>query len=200
VPTTGDYWLNIQALGATATLVVDGKTVTTVGAGVGSGPRYGVVHPTDGSAPTVTTDGLANNRTLLHLTAGAHTLQVTDAPDVSGRVVQDRLNWVTPGQQQANHDAAVSTARNAKTAVVFAWDTGAGDLSTPLPDNQDQLISDVAAANPNTIVVLSPDSRSHCPGSATSRPCWKPGTAVTRPESQPPTFSWARPIQPGDCP
>ncbi len=154
VPSTGDYWLNIQALGATATLVVDGNTITTVGAGFGTGPRYGVVHPTDGSAPTATTDGLANNRTLLHLTAGAHTLQVTDAPDVSGRVVQVRLNWVTPPQQQADHDAAVAAARNAKTAVVFAWDTGSGDLSSPLPDDQDQLISDVAAANPNTIVVL----------------------------------------------
>ena len=101
MPSAGDYWLNIQALGATATLVVDGNTITTVGAGFGTSPRYGVVHPTDGSAPTATTDGLANNSTLLHLTAGAHTLKVTDTPDVSGRAVQVRLNWVTPQQQQA---------------------------------------------------------------------------------------------------
>ena len=73
---------------------------------------------------------------------------------MSGRPVQIRLNWVTPAQQQANHDAAVAAAKTAKTAVVFAWDTGSGDLSTPLPDSQDQLISDVAAVNPNTVVVL----------------------------------------------
>ncbi|HEY2651925.1 MAG TPA: glycoside hydrolase family 3 C-terminal domain-containing protein [Solirubrobacteraceae bacterium] len=154
VPVTGSYWLNIQALGATATLTVDGHTITTVGGGFGSSPRYGVVHPTDGSAPTATTDGLANSRNLLQLTAGAHSLQVTDAPDVSGRPVQVRLNWVTPAQQQADHDAAVAAAKTANTAVVFVWDTGSGDLSTPLPDNQDQLISDIAAVNPNTIVVL----------------------------------------------
>lgn len=154
VPSGGSYWLNIQALGATGTLVVDGKTLTTVGAGFGSSPRYGVVHPTDGNAPTATTDGLANGRTLVNLAAGAHTLSIKATPDVSGRPVQVRLNWVTPQQQQANHDAAVTAAKKARTAVVFAWNTGSGDLSTALPDGQDQLISDVAAANPHTIVVL----------------------------------------------
>ena len=73
---------------------------------------------------------------------------------MSGRPVQIRLNWVTPAQQQADHDAAVTAAKTAKTAVVFAWDTGSGDLSTALPDGQDQLIADVEAVNPNTVVVL----------------------------------------------
>ncbi|MBR7827000.1 glycoside hydrolase family 3 C-terminal domain-containing protein [Actinospica sp. MGRD01-02] len=154
VPSTGEYWLNIQALGGTAGLTVDGKTLATVGAGFTTAPRYGVVHATDGSAPTATTDGLANDRTLVNLTAGAHTLSVTENPDASGNPVQVRLNWVTPAQQQANTDAAVAAARKAKTAVVFVWDTGSGDLSTALPDGQDQLIEKVAAVNPNTIVVL----------------------------------------------
>ncbi|SDJ26838.1 beta-glucosidase [Frankineae bacterium MT45] len=154
VKSAGSYWLNIQALGGTANLTVDGKSLTTVGGGFGPAPRYGVVHPTDGNAPTSTTDGLANGRTLVALTAGAHTLSVVETPDVSGRPVQVRLNWVTPAQQQANRNAAVAAAKNAKTAVVFAWDTGSGDLSAPLPDGQDQLIADVAAVNPNTVVVL----------------------------------------------
>ena len=154
IPSAGSYWLNIQALGGTAGLTVDGKTLATVGAGFGTAPRYGVVHPTDGNAPTATTDGLANSRTLIQLSAGAHTLSVAESPDVSGRPVQVRLNWVTPAQQQANTDAAVAAAKRAKTAVVFAWDTGSGDLSTALPDGQDQLIEKVAAANPNTVVVL----------------------------------------------
>ena len=154
ITTAGSYWLNIQSLGATGALVVDGKTLTIVGAGFTPAPRYGVVHPTDGNAPTATTDGLANGRTLVPLSAGSHTLQIVETPDVSGRPVQIRLNWVTPQMQQANHDAAVAAAAAAKTAVVFAWNTGGGDLSTPLPDNQDQLISDIAAVNPHTVVVL----------------------------------------------
>ena len=154
VPAAGSYWLNIQALGATGTLAVDGRTLTTVGGGFTTSPRYGVVHPTDGNAPTATTDGLANGRTLVKLTAGAHTLSIKAAPDVSGDPVQMRLNWVTPRQRHADHDAAVAAAKKARTAVVFAWDTGSGDLSTPLPDDQDQLISDIADVNPNTIVVL----------------------------------------------
>jgi beta-glucosidase len=153
VPQTGDYWLNIQALGATAGLTVDGSTLTTVGAGFSSAPRYGVVHATDGNGPLPTTDGLANGRTLVHLTVGAHTLAVAATPDVSGRPVQVRLDWVTPAQQQATHDAAVSAARHAGTAVIFAWSDG--DLSKPLPEGQDQLIADVAAVNPDTVVVLN---------------------------------------------
>jgi len=154
VPSAGSYWLNIQALGGTANLTVDGTSLTTVGAGFGSAPRYGVVHPTDGNAPTATPDGLANGRTLVKLTAGAHTISVAESADVSGRPVQVRLNWVTPAQQHANREAAVAAAKNSAAAVVFAWDTGAGDLSTPLPDGQDSLIADVAAVNPNTIVVV----------------------------------------------
>jgi beta-glucosidase len=154
VPTGGSYWLNIQSLGGTGQLVVDGTTLTTVGGGFTAAPRYGVVHPTDGNAPTATTDGLANGRTLIDLSAGAHTLKVVETPDVSGRPVQIRLNWVTPAQQRRNTNAAIAAAKKANTAVVFAWDTGSGDLSTPLPDGQDALIADVAAVNPNTIVVL----------------------------------------------
>ncbi|WP_235215256.1 beta-glucosidase family protein [Phaeacidiphilus oryzae] len=155
VPQAGDYWLNIQALGATGALTVDGRTLTTVGAGFTSAPRYGVVHATDGNGPLPTTDGLANGRSFVHLAAGAHQLAVKASPDASGRPVEMRLNWVTPAQQRANHDAAVDAARHARTAVVFAWDSEDGDLSKPLPEGQDQLIQDVAAVNPNTVVVLN---------------------------------------------
>ncbi|WP_232792541.1 beta-glucosidase family protein [Actinacidiphila yeochonensis] len=153
-PTTGAYWLNIQSLGATGTLAVDGRTLTTVGGGFGTSPRYGVVHATDGNAPTATTDGLANGRTQVQLAAGAHTISIKAAPDVSGKPVQLRLNWVTPEQTRADHDAAVAAAKKARTAVVFVWDTSSGDLSKALPDGQDQLVADVAAVNPNTVVVL----------------------------------------------
>ena len=71
--------------------------------------------------------------------APAHAVTVTISADVSGDPVQARLNWVTPAQQQANTDAAVTAAKHAKAAVVFAWSTGA--LDTPLPEGQDQLIA-----------------------------------------------------------
>jgi beta-glucosidase len=53
--------------------------------------------------------------------------------------------------------AAVALAKNADVAIVFAyqWQAEGMDLATlSLPDNQDALIEQVAAANPNTIVVL----------------------------------------------
>jgi beta-glucosidase len=152
VPSAGSYWINLGLLGAGGSISVDGTTIARTGFINGTAPRYGVLRPGDNNV-LPTTDGLDNLRTQLNLTAGPHTLNVTVAADVSGDPVQVRLDWVTPAQQQANHDAAVAAARHAKTAVVFAWSTGS--LATPLPDGQDQLIQDIAAVNPDTIVVLN---------------------------------------------
>ncbi|MGD0911654.1 MAG: glycoside hydrolase family 3 C-terminal domain-containing protein [Terracidiphilus sp.] len=57
----------------------------------------------------------------------------------------------------ANPQSAASLARNSDLAIVFAsqWESEGIDLpSLSLPDNQDALIEQVAAANPHTIVVL----------------------------------------------
>ena len=54
-------------------------------------------------------------------------------------------------------NSAVSLAKNSDLAIVFAyqWESEGMDLpSLSLPDNQDVLIEQVAAANPRTIVVL----------------------------------------------
>ena len=54
-------------------------------------------------------------------------------------------------------DAAAKAARSAQIAIVFAtqWESEGQDSATlGLPEKQDALISAVAAANPNTIVVL----------------------------------------------
>lgn len=53
-------------------------------------------------------------------------------------------------------DAAVAFARRADVAIVFAtqWNSEGSDASMTLPDGQDALIAAVAAANPNTVVVL----------------------------------------------
>src|SRR6202042_3359062 len=152
VPVAGSYWINLGLLGAGGSITLDGKQIAATGFINGTAPRYGVLRPGDNNV-LPTTDGLDNLRSQLNLTAGQHTLSVTISPDASGAPVQARLNWVTPAQQQANTDAAVAAARHAKAAVVFAWSTGS--LDTPLPEGQDQLIADVAAVNPNTIVVLN---------------------------------------------
>lgn len=148
----GSYWINLGLLGAGGSISLDGTQIARTGFINGTAPRYGVLRPGDNNV-LPTTDGLDNLRSQLNLTAGQHTLSVTISPDASGAPVQARLNWVTPAQQQANTDAAVAAARHAKAAVVFAWSTGA--LDSPLPEGQDQLIADVAKANPNTIVVLN---------------------------------------------
>jgi beta-glucosidase len=72
----------------------------------------------------------------------------------------------------ADPDAAAAFARSADVAIVFAhqWTSEGMDLkSLSLPDNQDALISAVAAANPHTIVVLET-------GTAVTMP-WLPNVA-----------------------
>jgi beta-glucosidase len=57
----------------------------------------------------------------------------------------------------ANPATAAAEAKNSDVAIVFAqqWESEGMDLDTlSLPDNQDALIAQVAAANPHTIVVL----------------------------------------------
>ena len=151
-PAAGRYWINLGLLGVGGSISLDGTQIAATGFLNGTAPRYGVLRPGDNNV-LPTTDGLDNLRTQLNLSAGQHTLTVAISPDVSGAPVQARLNWVTPAQQQANTDAAVTAAKHAKAAVVFAWSTGS--LDSPLPEGQDQLIADVAAVNPDTIVVLN---------------------------------------------
>jgi beta-glucosidase len=74
-------------------------------------------------------------------------------PDSSNNPVQVRVSWVTPRQQADNYRAALDAARHAKTAVVFAWSRTWPVFA--LPGDQNKLIHDVAAVNPNTIVVLN---------------------------------------------
>lgn len=57
----------------------------------------------------------------------------------------------------ANLDSVAAVAKNADVAIVFVsrWETeGADAPSLSLPENQDELVSAVASANPHTIVVL----------------------------------------------
>ena len=54
-------------------------------------------------------------------------------------------------------DAAVAAAKKADVAIVFAWQymhEGSDVIDLALPGNQNDLIQAVAAANPNTVVIL----------------------------------------------
>jgi beta-glucosidase len=151
VPTAGSYMVNLQLLGTVGVLTIDGKRVSRTGNHMGN-MHGNILHAGEHNIMP-TPDGLDNLRRRVELTAGAHTITVTTTPDVSGNPVQVRLAWVTPEQQKANYDAAIAAAKQAKTAVVFAWSRGRPSFG--IPGDQNKLIEDVAAVNPNTIVVLN---------------------------------------------
>jgi beta-glucosidase len=147
----GWYWIYLHLLGAAGNVSIDGKRVTGA-----NGMRGGVHGDTvlggkDGLMPT--TDGLDNLRAAVDLTAGEHSVEVSVDGDTSNEPEQIRLAWTTPEQRKADHEAAIAAAKTARTALVFAWSRGKPDFA--LPGDQDKLIEEVAAVNPNTIVVLN---------------------------------------------
>ncbi|WP_372349335.1 glycoside hydrolase family 3 C-terminal domain-containing protein [Streptomyces sp. KL116D] len=96
----------------------------------------------------------------LRLTAGTHTVKISGGAVVGKPMTLD-LRWVTPAKAQEAIDRAVAVAREASTAVVFAYDDGAEGsdrTSLSLPGRQDELIKAVTAVNPRTIVVLNTGS------------------------------------------
>jgi beta-glucosidase len=151
VPQASSYWIYMQLLGAAGDVSIDGKSVAGARGMRGNVHGDTVLGGKDGLLPT--TDGLDNARTAVDLTAGPHTVKVQVAGDTSGAPEQVRLAWYTPEQRAADHAAAIATAKSARTAVVFAWSRGKPDFA--LPGDQDRLIEEIAAVNPNTIVVLN---------------------------------------------
>jgi beta-glucosidase len=151
VPSAGSYWIYLQLLGAAGSVSIDGKRVAGA-----NGMRGGVHGDTvlggkDDLMPT--TDGLDNLRAAVDLTAGTHSISVSVEGDTSNEPEQIRLAWMTPERRKADHEAAIAAAKSANTAVVFVWTRGRPDFG--LPGVQDKLIEEVAAVNPNTIVVLN---------------------------------------------
>ncbi|MGO9823458.1 MAG: glycoside hydrolase family 3 C-terminal domain-containing protein [Solirubrobacteraceae bacterium] len=98
--------------------------------------------------PPVNTYSVAVN-----LTAGQ-----TYTLSISGGGESSNLSWGTPSALAPGLDAAVAAAKSASTAVVVVSDDTESEatdrLSLNLPSAQDELISDVAAANPHTVVVV----------------------------------------------
>jgi len=151
VPSAGSYWIYLQALGTNANISLDGKRLMATGAFQGG--VHGDILQANQDNAVPTTDGLDNVRRAIDLTAGAHAVEVKITPDTSNAPVQVRLNWYTPEQRQADHAAAIAAAKNARVAVVFLWTRLSPVFG--LPGAQNELVDEVAAVNPNTIVVLN---------------------------------------------
>jgi beta-glucosidase len=87
--------------------------------------------------------------------------------------------WTPPSTN--GHDQAVAAARAADLAVVFVgkFESEGSDLSDiNLPADQNQLVTDVAAANPNTVVVVNSGSAVTMPWAGSVRgiiESWYPG-------------------------
>jgi beta-glucosidase len=147
----GTYWLYLQALGADARLFIDGGLVGLTGAY--RGDVHGDILQANQDNVLPTTDGLDNVRVAVALTAGAHAIRVQIGPDSSHAPAQVRLSWVTPRRRALDRAASIEAARRAKTAVVFVWARRAPAFV--LAGDQDRLVEEVAAVNPNTVVVLN---------------------------------------------
>lgn len=147
----GEYWIYLQALGTNARIKLDGKWLA--GTGAAQGGDHGDILQANQDNVIPTTDGLDDVRTAVHLTAGLHEIEVVLSPDSSNAPVQVRLNWDTPRARDADHEAAIAAAKQAKIAVVFLWSRLEPVFG--LPGEQNKLVEDVAAVNPNTIVVLN---------------------------------------------
>jgi len=151
VPHADTYWIYLQALGTNAVIRLDGKRLA--GTGAFQGGVHGDILQANQDNVVPATDGLDNVRRAVELTAGPHAIEINTSPDTSNAPVQVRLNWYTPEQRKADHEAAIAAAKNAKTAVVFVWTRLRPSFG--LPGEQNKLVEEVAAINPNTIVVLN---------------------------------------------
>ncbi len=151
IPHDGDYWLYLQALGTNASISLDGKPLAHTGAFQGG--VHGDILQANQDNAIPTTDGLDNVRRSVELKAGPHAIEISTTPDSSNAPVQVRLNWYTPEQRKADHESAIAAARKAKVAVVFLWTRLQPVFG--LPGDQNKLVEEVAAVNPNTVVVLN---------------------------------------------
>jgi beta-glucosidase len=148
-PESGIYRIHLQVLGCFGKLKIDDQLVDRNWFNF----IHGEVIQAGDANIFPTSDGIDNLRAAMQLSAGPHRISIEVGPDTSNSPEQVRVSWVTPSQQAQNYKAAIAAAKQAKTAIVFVWSRTRPVFG--LPGDQDQLIRDVAAVNPNTIVVLN---------------------------------------------
>jgi beta-glucosidase len=144
VPATGDYTLTLTSLGR-GSVYLDGELI------IDQSQQH----------------ELASLSTTLHLNAGEqHRLRADYVADIPASVGtsssvaggQAILTWIPPANAVSpSIQAAAALAKDSDIAVVFVRDYESEQYDRPslsLPNDQDQLIAQVAAANPRTIVVI----------------------------------------------
>lgn len=122
---------------------------------VGIGPRVamnGGAVPNSEVVPC--TDGFNNAGGQVYLEAGKSYELYFNQCCIYGQPVQVRLAWVTPSMAQANLQQAAQVAARADKAIVFAWQRSPAER-LELCGRQNELITAVAEANHNTVVVLN---------------------------------------------
>lgn len=149
IPESGRYRLYLQVLGASASMSVDGKPFAHTGAL----DLHGDLLQPEQDNVLPSRDGLDDVRREITFDPGEHAVSVRLKGESAGQAVQVRLAWVTPEQRSNDYQRAIEAASLSSKAIVFAWSRGRPVFG--LPGDQDQLIADVAAVNPNTIVVLN---------------------------------------------
>jgi beta-glucosidase len=154
-PSTGDYVLAVADTSGSytpTTLSVNGTPLFAVAA----------------------TPGDQADSALVHLRAGQHYQVTIDGPSTS-------LTWSDSATTARTIGQAVAVARSSSVAVVFAGTPESEAMDRPnlgLDGGQDALISAVAAANPNTVVVLNTGSAVTMPWVGSVRSvveAWYPG-------------------------
>ena len=152
-PDTGRYGIKVQVDGVQASLTIGEKLRANAGGLFGGGASL-----------YKTQDGLLTATIWVDLVKGQpipFTLTAAlgggfGPPDPNAKL-HVRLAWVTPARQAELIANAVKVAKGAPAAVVMVYDEGTegtdrADLA--LPESQRALVEAVAAANPNTIVLL----------------------------------------------
>ena len=151
------------------------RTIAVIGAhadvGMLSGGGSAQVDPPGGNA--IMPPGQGRTFWQAHIWFPTSPLKAIRAKATSAKVQYN------PGTDAAS---AVALARTADVAIVFAhqWESEGMDLDTlSLPENQDDLIAQVASANPHTVVVLETGSPVTMPWAsqvAAIVEAWYPGT------------------------
>lgn len=146
---SGEWSLGLTVVGA-ATLRVNGEVVVELAEAVTGGAFFGMGSP--------------EFRGVAHLVAGqAATVEIEYPPTTVGTM----RGFIVGGEAAAEGDPlerAVAVAAAAEVAVVVVgtnddWETEGEDRTTmDLPGRQDELVARVAAANPNTVVVVNAGS------------------------------------------
>lgn len=157
-PASGDYTLGLTCLG-TAQLYLDGSLIIDTAASPRPVQQTNTDAPRFGNAPA----SMTTASTTLRLAGGErHAIRIDYAADAPGQWIFGeamlRLGWRPPaGVVNPLITEAANLARRSDVAVVVVRTYETEEMDRPhlrLPNEQDQLIRAVAAANPRTVVVL----------------------------------------------